>query len=101
MLLIRSSYSPVLSKTALNILIGKALLASTVCVLHCMGARVTKHGTADPLTSRIPVVALSANTMSHDIEKGLMADFLRYRTKPINISAFMEMLDTELSIFIN
>ena len=62
------------------------------------GIDAMKALAADPLTARIPVVALSANAMSHDIEKGLKAGFLRYLTKPINISAFMEMLDTELSI---
>jgi len=32
----------------------------------------------DPLTAQIPVVALSANAMPRDIEKGLSAGFFRY-----------------------
>jgi CheY-like chemotaxis protein len=32
----------------------------------------------DPITAHIPVVALSANAMPHDIEKGLQAGFVRY-----------------------
>jgi CheY-like chemotaxis protein len=39
------------------------------------------------------VVALSANAMPRDIEKGLQAGFYRYLTKPIKINEFMETLD--------
>ena len=44
-------------------------------------------------TTHIPVVALSANAMPHDIEKGLRAGFFRYMTKPIKVNEFMETLD--------
>ena len=37
----------------------------------------------DPATAHIPVVALSANAMPRDIEKGLEAGFFRYLTKPL------------------
>jgi len=50
----------------------------------------------DPLTAHIPVVALSANAMPRDIEKGLGAGFFRYLTKPIKIDEFMDTLDTAL-----
>lgn len=50
----------------------------------------------DPTTSHIPVLALSANAMPRDIEKGLEAGFLRYLTKPINVAAFMNALDLAL-----
>jgi CheY-like chemotaxis protein len=50
----------------------------------------------DPLTTEIPVLALSANAMPRDIEKGLEAGFLRYLTKPINVLEFMEALDAAL-----
>jgi PAS domain S-box-containing protein len=50
----------------------------------------------DPLTAHIPVVALSANAMPRDIEKGLGAGFFRYLTKPIRIDEFMDTLDTAL-----
>jgi PAS domain S-box-containing protein len=49
-----------------------------------------------PDTAHIPVVALSANAMPHDIEKGLEAGFLRYLTKPIKIHEFMAALDVAL-----
>jgi PAS domain S-box-containing protein len=50
----------------------------------------------DPLTQHIPVVAISANAMPHDIRKGLEAGFFRYLTKPIKVDAFMGALDEAL-----
>jgi PAS domain S-box-containing protein len=47
----------------------------------------------DPQTAHIPVVALSANAMPRDIEKGLQAGFFRYLTKPIKVNEFMKALD--------
>jgi PAS domain S-box-containing protein len=48
----------------------------------------------DPATAHIPVLALSANAMPRDIEKGLEAGFFSYLTKPIKVIEFMEALDT-------
>jgi signal transduction histidine kinase/AmiR/NasT family two-component response regulator len=50
----------------------------------------------DPATSHIPVVALSANAMPRDIEKGLRAGFFRYLTKPIKVNEFMDTLNGAL-----
>ena len=50
----------------------------------------------DPHTSHIPVVAVSANAMPRDIEKGLDAGFFRYLTKPIRVNEFMNTLDHAL-----
>jgi PAS domain S-box-containing protein len=50
----------------------------------------------DRLTAHIPVLAISANAMPRDIEKGLQAGFFRYLTKPININEFMSALDGAL-----
>jgi CheY-like chemotaxis protein len=50
----------------------------------------------DPGTMHIPVVALSANAMPRDIEKGLQAGFFQYLTKPIKVGEFMHTLDTAL-----
>ncbi len=50
----------------------------------------------DPATRHIPVLAISANAMPHDIEKGLQAGFFRYLTKPIKVNEFMEVLDLAL-----
>jgi CheY-like chemotaxis protein len=50
----------------------------------------------DPATAHIPVVALSANAMPRDIEKGLQAGFFRYLTKPIKVNEFMETLNVAM-----
>ncbi|MBP6338608.1 MAG: response regulator [Vitreoscilla sp.] len=50
----------------------------------------------DPATAHIPVVALSANAMPRDIQKGLEAGFFRYLTKPIKVSEFMDTVDLAL-----
>jgi len=50
----------------------------------------------DPATAHIPVIAISANAMPHDIERGLQAGFFRYLTKPIKVVEFMETVDTAL-----
>jgi CheY-like chemotaxis protein len=49
-------------------------------------------------TAAIPVIALSANAMAGDIEKGLAAGFFRYLTKPIKFQEFMETLDSALAV---
>ncbi len=60
------------------------------------GYQALKILRADPKTAHIPVVALSANAMSLDIEKGLNAGFFRYITKPIKLDDFMVSLDIAL-----
>jgi signal transduction histidine kinase/CheY-like chemotaxis protein len=50
----------------------------------------------DPATAHIPVMALSANAVPRDIEKGLEAGFFRYLTKPIRVNEFMDALDVAL-----
>ncbi len=51
----------------------------------------------DPATMHIPVIALSANAMLRDIEKGLDAGFFRYLTKPIKINEFMKAMEEALA----
>ncbi len=51
---------------------------------------------ADTATAHIPIVALSANAIPRDIERGLEAGFFRYLTKPIKVSEFLETLDVAL-----
>ena len=52
----------------------------------------------DPSTAHIPVIALSANAMPSDIERGLEAGFFRYLTKPIKVPEFMETLGLALEV---
>ena len=51
---------------------------------------------SDPRTANIPVVALTANAMTRDIQKGIQAGFFLYITKPINVNSFLEALDEAL-----
>ncbi len=62
------------------------------------GVKVLEILAKDPTTSHIPVVALSANAMPRDIEKGLEAGFFRYLTKPIRVNEFMDTLDLTLQV---
>jgi len=57
------------------------------------GIRALKILSEDPITAHIPVIALSANAIPRDIEKGLEAGFFRYLTKPIKVNEFMETLN--------
>ncbi|MCR4346448.1 MAG: response regulator, partial [Sulfuricaulis sp.] len=60
------------------------------------GIQVLKILREDPATAHIPVVALSANAMLRDIEKGLEVGFFRYLTKPIKLNELMDALDLAL-----
>jgi signal transduction histidine kinase/CheY-like chemotaxis protein len=60
------------------------------------GIKAMRILSEDPLTAHIPVVALSANAIPRDIEKGLEAGFFRYLTKPIKVNEFMDTLDVAM-----
>jgi PAS domain S-box-containing protein len=60
------------------------------------GIRALKILAEHPTTAHIPVIALSANAIPRDIEKGLEAGFFRYLTKPIKVDEFMKTLDIAL-----
>jgi PAS domain S-box-containing protein len=51
----------------------------------------------DSTTAHIPIIALSANAMPRDIQRGLAAGFFRYLTKPIKVSDFMDTLNAALA----
>jgi CheY-like chemotaxis protein len=61
------------------------------------GTEALKILREDPLTAHIPVLALSANAMSHDIALGLELGFFRYLTKPIQVTTFMDTLNVALA----
>ncbi|MEO6422485.1 MAG: ATP-binding protein, partial [Candidatus Nitrotoga sp.] len=50
----------------------------------------------DPLTAHIPIVALSADAMPHNISKGMKAGFFRYICKPFELNEFMRVIDEAL-----
>lgn len=55
----------------------------------------------NPTTSHITVFAVSAAAMPRDIEKGVLAGFNRYITKPIQISELRDAVRNELKYDIN
>ncbi len=62
------------------------------------GVEALKLLREDPLTKHIPVIAISANAMPHDIRKGMESGFFRYLTKPIKVNEFMETVDAALQL---
>ena len=60
------------------------------------GIRALKILSEDAATAHIPIIAVSANAIPRDIEKGLEAGFFRYLTKPIKVNEFMDTLDIAL-----
>jgi len=61
------------------------------------GYAVLKALQADPRTRHIPVVALSADAMPIDVEKGLAAGILHYITKPFDIPKLLDIVNRVLS----
>jgi CheY-like chemotaxis protein/anti-sigma regulatory factor (Ser/Thr protein kinase) len=51
---------------------------------------------SNALTAHIPVIALTANAMPRDVEKGLAEGFYGYLTKPIDIGRFLAVVDQAL-----
>ena len=62
------------------------------------GVEALKILRADPATAHIPVIALSANAVPRDIQKGLDAGFFNYLTKPIKVAQLMDALDAALQV---
>jgi PAS domain S-box-containing protein len=62
------------------------------------GLQALKMLREDPRTRHIPVLALSANALPRDIERGLEAGFFRYLTKPVKVTEFMDALDMGLKL---
>jgi len=52
---------------------------------------------AHPATRNIPVIAVTANAMTRDIEHGLAAGFSDYLSKPIDVTQFFDVLDRWLA----
>ncbi|WP_431479534.1 ATP-binding protein [Massilia eburnea] len=61
------------------------------------GIDAVKLLATDPRTAQIPVIALTANAMPRDVEKGLAAGFFRYLIKPINIDEFTEAINSTMA----
>lgn len=60
------------------------------------GYEVLKHLRSRKETRETPVVAVSANAMPADIQKGLNAGFAQYLTKPIDVTVLLRVIDEVL-----
>lgn len=52
---------------------------------------------ANPATSLIPVIALSANAMPREIAKGLQNGFFRYLTKPVQLDELLQTIELAIN----
>jgi len=57
------------------------------------GFEVCRQLRAEAAFARAPIVALSANAMASDVEKGRRAGFDSYLTKPLDVPSFLAELD--------
>ncbi|MCW8830909.1 MAG: response regulator, partial [Gammaproteobacteria bacterium] len=62
------------------------------------GFEVLERLRENKLTCDIPVIAVSANAMQKDIEKGLEAGFDDYIIKPIVIKDLLRTVDSKLCV---
>lgn len=51
----------------------------------------------NPLTRETPVIAITANAMPRDIERGKTAQFTEYLTKPLDVPELLATIDRCLS----
>lgn len=51
-----------------------------------------------PETAQIPVIAISANALPRDVQRGLEAGFREYLTKPLDVDRFMTAVDRALGL---
>lgn len=61
------------------------------------GTEVLKLLRQDARTAPIPVIALTANAMAHDIERSMALGFYRYLTKPLELATFCEAVNSTLA----
>lgn len=61
------------------------------------GYRVLAELRADPKTAEIPVIAVTANATTRDIERGMAAGFDEYLTKPVNVTRLLDTIDRFLA----
>ena len=63
-----------------------------ICLPDMDGFQVLEKLQQNKITQHTPVIALTANAMSHEVERGLRAGFRRYIIKPINIEELRRAL---------
>jgi CheY-like chemotaxis protein len=79
------------------------LVILDICLPGMDGYQVLEQLQKNNATRYIPVIALSASAMPHEIERALRFGFRRYLTKPIDIAQFKQairelLLDSETCV---
>jgi CheY-like chemotaxis protein len=64
---------------------------------HMNGIEVLAQLKTIPETRAIPVLALTAAALPHDVRRGLAAGFFRYLTKPLDVKLFLAAVDDALA----
>ncbi|MBJ7309270.1 response regulator [Rugamonas sp. CCM 8940] len=62
------------------------------------GATTRRLLQEDPRTAHIPVIAITASAQPGDVLPGLVAGFFRYISKPLDLHAFGEAIDSALRV---
>ncbi len=65
------------------------------------GYQVLAKFKADPDMRHVPVIAVTANAMPRDIERGKVAGFVDYLTKPLDVRRFQKVMDDILQMEAN
>jgi CheY-like chemotaxis protein len=60
------------------------------------GLELLRHLKADPETRAIPIVAVSADALAHQITEALESGAERYLTKPVSVPELLSVVDTLL-----
>jgi len=74
------------------------LVLMDLCMPDMDGFQVLEVLRAEATLRDVPVIAVTANAMPADIERGRAAGFSDYLTKPIDVSEFLETVDRHLSL---
>ena len=70
-----------------------ALIMMDINLPDMDGYAALKRLKSDARTAHIPVIAVTANAMKGDENKGIESGFLHYLTKPLNLPNFLVILD--------
>jgi CheY-like chemotaxis protein/anti-sigma regulatory factor (Ser/Thr protein kinase) len=72
------------------------LILLDINIPHMDGYQVLHAIKKDPVLKHIPVIAVTAKAMAHDIERGMAAGFAAYVTKPLDVDRFLQSIDCHL-----
>lgn len=72
------------------------LILLDINIANMDGYQVLSVLKKDPTLKHIPVIAVTAKVMVHDIERGMTAGFADYVTKPLNVDRFLQSIDRHL-----